>query len=113
MLPRTLLITFAAFAAALSAYGQIGLPGGQYPGQYPPGQYPPGRNPRQGPYPNDPNDPRNDPRNNDPNRGSRPSTGSRRGNSRDAVATVNTSGILRRFAANQLVIESDDHRIIW
>ncbi|HXP87908.1 MAG TPA: hypothetical protein VN841_24470 [Bryobacteraceae bacterium] len=96
MFSRTVLLTFAA----LAAYGQIGLPG-QYPGQYPPG-----RNPRQGPYPNDPNDPRNDPRNRQP-------AGSRRDNSRDRVATVNTSGILRRFAGNQLVIESDDHRVIW
>jgi hypothetical protein len=40
---------------------------------------------------------------------------SRRGdNSRNNnVATVNTSGIFRRFAGNQLVIESDDHRVIW
>jgi hypothetical protein len=105
MFPRTLLLTFAA----LAAYGQIGLPG-QYPGQYPPG-----RNPRQGPYPNDPNDPRNNPGNNpgnDPR--NRQPTGSRRDNSRNQpVATVNTSGILRRFAGNQLVIESDDHRVIW
>jgi hypothetical protein len=116
MSPRRqlLLILLPIFTAALSANGQIGLPG-QYPGQYPPGQYPPGRNPRQGPYPNDPNDPRNDPRNNprnDPR--NRQPTGSRRDNSRDkSVATVNTTGIFRRFASSQLVIESDDHRVIW
>lgn len=37
----------------------------------------------------------------------------RDGKSNSSAATVNTTGIFRRFAANQLVIESDDHRVIW
>lgn len=83
---------------------------GQFPGQYPPGQSRiPGQNripgqtgpvggPRTGPSP-------------------QPDTrgrGSRNDSKSDAKGLLTTSaGILRRAASNQLVIQTDDHRIVW
>ncbi len=82
----------------------------QYPGQYPPGQYP-GRYPYPGgPVPRIPGQ-------TGPNgrgRGGQPAPESRgkRSNSEAKLLTT-TAGILRRTTSNQLVIEGDDHRVIW
>src|SRR5262245_50468232 len=73
----------------------------QYPGQYPPGQYPPGT------YP---------PGRRNPNPNSTPGgrTSKKDKNSKDAaLVTTTTSGIVRRSAPAQIVIEPDDHRIVW
>ncbi len=83
-------------------------PGGQYPpGQYPPGQYPGGQNPN-GRYP---------PGQTTPIPGQRPSTSKRQPESSstqtESLKTITTTGILRSFSRNQLIIESGDHRIIW
>jgi hypothetical protein len=94
----------------------------QLPGQYPPGQYPPGqgpgqpgsrgRYPGQTPYPQPPIPGQTGP-NGRP--GGRNPQGDSRRTTRDkntAIVTT-TTGILRRATTNQLVIEADDHRIIW
>jgi hypothetical protein len=90
---------------------------GQYPGQYPPGQYPPGQYPPgQGPNsripgqtgPTIPGTGR--PRNGQPQ--SQPESRGKRSNSNAQLLTT-TAGILRRVAPNQLVIEPDDHRVVW
>ena len=99
---RLTLILCAAGVAAQAQYpGQY--PPGQYPGQYPPGQYPPGRYPGRYP-PNGPNNPNppGQPQTRDPGRNSR---------SPAAVSTT-TTGMLRRVAGSQFVLEADDHRII-
>ena len=107
------------FVVAFSALAQ--LPG-QYPGQYPPGQYPPGQYPP-GQYP---------PGQYPPGQGripgqtgptipgtGRPRSGqpqpASRGKKSDSNAQLltTTAGILRRVAPNQLVIEPDDHRVVW
>ncbi len=90
----------------------------QFPGQYP-GQYPPGQSPGQ--YPPGGTNPFPLPRlpgQTGPRGGSR--TGQpqpdRRGKRSDSDAKsllTTTSGILRRAAANQLVIQPDDHRVVW
>src|SRR5689334_11340870 len=108
---RTLafLLCSAAFAQLPGQY-----PPGQGPGQYPPGQGPNGPNgrgryPGQTPYPQ--------PGQTGPNgrgRGPEPQPGSRTSRTRSAATiTTTTAGILRRATTNQLVIEADDHRIIW
>src|SRR6202035_107140 len=90
---------------------------GQYPGQYPPGQYPPGQYPPgQGPNsripgqtgPTIPGTGR--PRNGQPQ--SQPESRGKKSSS-DAQLLTTTSGILRRVASNQLVIQPDDHRVVW
>jgi len=81
---------------SLAAYAQL-------PGQYPPGRYP-GQTPRipgqTGPT----------------GRGrggqTQPDSRSKRSASADALVTT-TGGILRRATSNQLVIQADDHRIVW
>jgi hypothetical protein len=87
---------------------QAQLPGqyppGQSPGQYPPGQYPPG----QGPIPRIPGQTGPTGRTGQP----QPNSRGKRSNS-DARLLTTTSGILRRAASNQLVIQADDHRIVW
>ncbi len=75
--------------------------GGGYPGGgYPPGRYPPGTDPR---YPQGtgtgtsiPSIPR----------------GKKKVNSEDAVATSEMRGLLRQFKESELVIETEDHRVI-
>ena len=114
MLRRILTCLPALLVFALSAQAQ--LPG-QYPGQYPPGQYPPGQYPPgQGPNsripgqtgPTIPGTGR--PRNGQPQ--SQPESRGKRSDSNAQLLTT-TNGILRRVAANQLVIEPDDHRVVW
>ena len=89
------------------AIGQV-----QYPGQYPPGQYPGGPSPipripgQTGPQTGPTGRPR-------PSQTPPPSTGRGRRPASDAALLTTTTGILRRVAANQLVIQSGDHRVIW
>jgi hypothetical protein len=96
----------ALLVFALAAAAQIP---GQYPGQYPPGQYPPGT---RGPIPRIPGqtNPTGGPRNGSPQ--SQPESRGKRSDSSARLLTT-TNGILRRVASNQLVIEPDDHRIVW
>src|ERR1044071_6884715 len=83
------------FVVAVAASAQI-------PGQYPPGS--------RGPLPRIPGqtNPTGRPR------GGQPSP-DRRGkkSSSEAQLLTTTSGILRRVAPNQLVIQPDDHRVVW
>ena len=81
-------------------------PGGQYPGgQYPPGTYPPGQR-RPGQIPQTiPIPGRRAPQGTPP---TRPTTRTSR-----ALPIRDTSGILRRLSRQELILESDDHRIIW
>jgi hypothetical protein len=74
---------------ALSALAQFPFPG-QGPGGYP-GGYPP--NGRRAPQQQQQQQPQN-------SRSNR-------------AATITTEGMLRRVSGNQLVIEADDHRVIW
>jgi hypothetical protein len=95
----------AVFVVAIAVSGQIP---GQYPGQYPPGQYPPGqgRIPGQGsPIPGT-----GRPRNGQPQ--SQPESRGKKSDSNAQLLTT-TAGILRRVGPNQLVIEPDDHRVVW
>jgi len=80
----------------------------QYPGQYPPGQYPPGR------YPPGTCPPGQYCGNRQPNSipGGSGKSSKKDKNSNNAVVTT-TIGMVRRSVANQIVIEPDDHRIIW
>ena len=94
----------ALFVFALAAQAQ--LPG-QYPGQYPPGQGPNSRIPGQT-GPTIPGTGR--PRNGQPQ--SQPEGRGKKSDSKAQLLTT-TNGILRRAAANQLVIEPDDHRVVW
>ncbi len=88
----------------------------QYPGQYPPGGYPPGGYPPGG-YPPDqypgryPRYPGDDPSRRTPR--SRGPASSRRGSKAEEAIITTTYGILRRYAPNLLVIQADDHRIVW
>jgi hypothetical protein len=78
----------------------------QFPGQYP-GQSPlPGGYPGGSPYPNG----RRTPQQQQP-----PSQDSgRQSSSRQrSVAAIETEGVLRRASSNQVVIEPEDHRIVW
>jgi hypothetical protein len=85
-----LTLVFSAFVA----FAQFP---GQYPGQYPlpggnPGGYPGGRRPQQQQQQPD----------------------SRQSSTRSSrPVALTTDGILRRASSNQVVIEGDDHRIIW
>ena len=90
---------------ALSALAQFPFPG-QNPGGYPGGGYPgngyPGNgNPNGNGYPN--------------GRGNqqRPPQQQQQNSRNSNRATLTTEGMLRRVAGSQLVIEADDHRIIW
>ena len=83
----------------------------QYPGQYPPGgQYPGGRYPG-GRYPGT-TYPGNDPTQRRPTSGS-PAPRGKRGSSKEAPIVTTTFGMLRRYSPQQIVIEADDHRIVW
>ena len=99
---------------ALTASAQIpGQYPGQAPGQYPPGQYPPGQYPPgQGPIPRIPGQtgPNGRPRTGQPQPDNR---GKRSDSKSDAKLLTTTAGILRRAASNQLVIQPDDHRVVW
>lgn len=82
----------------------------QYPGQYPTGPFPGG-----GPYP--PGGRRYPNGTNGPNGQGQPEGRRGRDKKQDkdksqAVVTT-TEGLLRRATANQIVIEADDHRILW
>ena len=91
-------VAFAAFALAVCA---------QYPGQYPPG----GGYPGGSPYPGG-RYPGNDPSQRRPPRTS-PGSPSKRGGSKETPIITTTFGMLRRYSPQQLVIEADDHRIVW
>jgi hypothetical protein len=101
---------FLLFALAAHPLAQAQIPG-QYPGQYPPGQmpgqYPPGT---RGPIPRIPGQtgPVGGPRTGQPQQDGR---GKR--SSSEAQLLTTTSGILRKVASNQLVIQPDDHRVVW
>jgi len=99
------LLLFALASQAQPYPGQY--PPGQGPGQYPPGQYPPG----QGPIPRLPGQtgPAGRQGRGQPQPDNR---GKRSTNDAKALLTT-TNGILRRAASNQLVIEPDDHRVVW
>ena len=86
-------------------------PGGQYPGGQG-GQYPGGQYPGQSPIPRVPGttNPTGRPRTGQPKQ--QPDSRSGRSSSSNALLTT-TTGILRRATSNQLVIQSDDHRVIW
>ena len=98
-------LSFLCAMAALAQYPGRYPPGQYPPGQYPPGQYPPGQTPnpripgQTGPVGR--------------GRGGQPQADrGKRSASANALLTT-TAGILRRASANQLVIEADDHRVIW
>src|SRR6476646_11354129 len=102
-LPASLILIASAALAQLP---------GQYPGQYPPGQYPPGqgrgRYPGQTPYPQPGQTGGRQPGGTQPDNRRRTT----REKNNTAIVTT-TAGILRRANSNQLVIEADDHRIVW
>ena len=80
------------FLVAGCAFGQIGFPG-QFPGQYPGGQYP-----GQGRYPGG---------------SSSPYPGRGRTSTQDKQASVTTfNGMLRRVDGGDIVVQSDDKRIV-
>jgi hypothetical protein len=112
MLRAIAVLLLFALAARWPVQAQIP---GQNPGQYPPGQYPPGQYPPgQGPIPRIPGQtgPNGRPRTGQPqpdSRGKRSSSDSKN----DARLLTTTAGILRRAAPNQLVIQADDHRVVW
>ena len=101
------------FLAALGLCAVAAMAQISFPGQYPGGQYPGGRNrypqgqpvPGQGP--------------NQRGRGQQqPQTQSQTKDTRSnrnatPSITTTTDGILRRVTAGQIVIEPDDHRIVW
>lgn len=98
-----LLLCFSGCMALAQFPGQY--PPGQYPpGQYPPGQYPPGQCPP-GQYCGSRRQPNGIP-------GGSGRSSKKDKNSNNAVTTT-TIGMVRRSVANQIVIEPDDHRIIW
>jgi len=102
---------FFLLALATHPLAQAQIPG-QYPGQYPPGQYPPGQYPpgTRGPIPRIPGQtgPVGGPRTGQPQPDSRGKK-----SSSEAQLLTTTSGILRRVGSNQLVIQPDDHRVVW
>ncbi len=83
----------------------------QIPGQYPGGQYPGGQTPGRTPYPRTPIPiPGRTPQ--PTNRTPQPEPTTR--GSRSAAAPMrDTSGIVRQLTRAELIIESNDHRIIW
>ncbi|MCU1336450.1 MAG: hypothetical protein JWO19_2031 [Bryobacterales bacterium] len=99
--------TLLLLAIAVHSQVQAQYPGRYPPGQYPPGQYPPG----QGPIPRIPGQtgPTGNPRTGQP----QPDTRGRRSTTDAKSLLTTTAGILRRAAPNQLVIQADDHRVIW
>jgi len=110
MLPRILTCLPALLLFALGASAQIP---GQYPGRYPPGQYPPGQYPPgQGPNSRIPGQTGPTVPGTGRPRDGQPETRGKRSDSKAQLLTT-TAGILRRVAPNQLVIEPDDHRVVW
>jgi len=109
-LPALLVFALAASAQIPGQYPGQSPPGQYPPGQYPPGQYPPGQGPNSripgqtGPTIPGTGRPRNGP--------PQPEGRGKRSDSQAQLLTT-TNGILRRVAPNQLVIEPDDHRIVW
>jgi hypothetical protein len=106
MIYRPGLLLVPAFLVASTAFGQIGFPGqypgGQYPGgQYPGGQYPGGQYPGQGRYPQGGSS------SPFPGRGS---TTTKTQNNQAPVITI--TGMLRRISGSEMVVESDDKRIV-
>jgi hypothetical protein len=101
-----LLLALAALIVAAQYPGQY--PGGGYPGQYPPGTYPPGSYPPgsypPGRYPGGSRYP-----------GDRRQPTGRRGSSKKepAAIPITTDGMLRLYTGNRLIIQPDDHRIVW
>src|ERR1700722_10944936 len=86
MVPRPGLLLISGFLVAGCAFGQIGFPG-QFPGQYPGGGYPGGS--------------------------SIPFPGRGRTNPQNNQGPVTTfNGILRRVEAGDIVVQSDDKRIV-
>lgn len=85
----------------------------QVPGQNPGGQYPGGQYPGQSPIPRIPGttSPTGRPRTGQPKQ--QPDSRGGRSSSSNASLLTTTTGILRRATSNQLVIQSDDHRVIW
>jgi hypothetical protein len=89
-------VRLTIFLCSLAAFAQF--PGGPFPGT---GPYPGGGGRYPGnPYPNGQPQPQQ-----------RPNSGSRSSASR--ATSITTEGMVRRAVSGQLVIESDDHRIIW
>ena len=111
---RALLLVLTALVAAAQIPGQY--PGGQYPPGYPgggrrnPGQYPPGQNP---PYPGQTPPGGRQPSGRDQQPQGRRSNSDKNGRDKNTPIVTTTTGILRRASSNQLIIEADDHRIIW
>src|SRR5438876_7598760 len=106
-------ICFALLACCGLALGQYPpgqYPPGQYPpGQYPPGQYPPGQYPP-GQYPPGRYPGGRYPGGRDPGR---PTQKKQSKSAKDSPIVTTTSGLLRRAAGPKIVIEADDHRIVW
>src|ERR1700722_3055247 len=101
MIYRPGLLLVPAFLVASTAFGQIGFPG-QYPGgQNPGGQYPGGQYPGQGRYPQGGSS------SPFPGRGS---TTTKTQNNQAPVTTI--TGMLRRISGSEMVVESDDKRIV-
>jgi hypothetical protein len=117
MLRCIFVLLLAALAVPAQIPGQYPgqYPPGQFPGQYPPGQYPPGQYPPgQGPNSRIPGQTGPTIPGTGRPRGGQPQTESRgKKSSSEAQLLTTTSGILRRVASNQLVIEPDDHRVVW
>jgi hypothetical protein len=87
------LLVASALLVPVHGFGQIGYPG-QYPGQYPPGQ---------GPYPGA--------------GGGIRLPGQRRGSTttttkEEQARTSSITGILRRISSSELIVQSDDKRIV-
>jgi hypothetical protein len=110
-----LLLAVLAVPAQIPGQYPGQYPPGQFPGQYPPGQYPPGQYPPgQGPNSRIPGQTGPTIPGTGRPRGGQPQTESRgKKSSSEAQLLTTTSGILRRVASNQLVIEPDDHRVVW
>ncbi|HEX4274134.1 MAG TPA: hypothetical protein VHZ74_02210 [Bryobacteraceae bacterium] len=97
MVYRAGLLTTSALLVASGAFGQISFPGQYPPGQYPPGQYPPG----QGRYPQGGSS--------SPFPGRGKKTTEQQDNQARGVTVV---GILRRISDADLVVDSDDKRVV-
>jgi len=105
MVLRPGLLLISGFLIAGCGFGQISFPGQYPPGQYPPGQYPPGQYPPgQGPYPQGGSSIPF------PHRGRNNGNTSTAQNNQAPITTF--TGMLRRISESNLVVESDDKRIV-
>ena len=87
---------------------------GQYPGgQYPGGQYPGGQTRGRTPIPRIPIPGTGNPNPQPTNRTPQPEQTTRSSRTSIAATTRDTSGIMRQLSRGELIIESNDHRIIW